>query len=109
MTKKTYSFQEAKDIVEKIQQQFPDVKLYVVDAHFRAREWKLKFSLPKMWLNKGTKWYDPVHHKSTVSTKKWKCNKFGKWAYPTDKVKAKAISDILYKTSEGDVFHLPFR
>lgn len=95
--KKKYSFQEARDIAEKIQQQFPYVKLYVVDAHYRALEWKIKFSLPKMWLHKGTQWYDPVHQKSTVSTKKWKCKKFGKWAFPTDTVRAKALSDKLFK------------
>jgi len=94
---KNYTFIEAKDMAEKIQNLYPDLKLYIVDAHFRAREWKIKFTLPKMWLHKGTQWYDPVHEKSSVSTKKWKCNKFGKWAYPNNKLKAKALSDKLFK------------
>jgi len=98
---KTYTFEEAKQIGEQMQKEHPEVKLYIVDGHFGANEWTIRFTLPKLsdykGGKKGTQWYDEEHKTKSNQKKRWKCNKFGKVAYPNDKVKAKKFSNKLYK------------
>jgi len=96
-----YTFQEAQQIANQmethIQATYPEVKLYLVEGYWRGNEWTIRFTLPKIKFTKGVKWHDPQHQKKSNQKKRWKCDKFGQIAFPTDKVKAKELSDKLFK------------
>jgi hypothetical protein len=96
---KKYKFSEAKELGKRMEKKFPEAKLYLVDGHKGSSEYTIRFTVPKAnrYYTKGTEWYDSEHKIASEKKKRWKCNKFGNWQFPNDKVKAKALSDKLFK------------
>ena len=99
---KEYSFNEAMDIAERMlrhtKKTHTGIRLYLVEGHKGSTEWTIRFSLPKeaRFYTKGEKWYDINHQVDSDRKKQWKCDKFGNWAFPNNKAKAKELSDKLY-------------
>ena len=94
---KKYSFDEVKLIAEDIQRRYPQLHLYIVEGHYQSKEYTIRFWLPKKELGRNEQWYDEIRKEKSLSRKRWKCNKFGNLTFPKDKIKAKELSDLLFK------------